>query len=164
MKWDDSISVAQNTRQRLPRQLEKFYAAGREAAAQDDPALLHKFRLEAKRIRYTLELFRPAYGPALERLLQALRKVQNALGDIQDCAAAARLVEDPAFREWADCRQRKLIGKLRTHWAGEFDAPGEERRWLRYLKTARREPAGSSSGAPPESRFGQMPKAPQISD
>jgi CHAD domain-containing protein len=144
MKWDDSISVAQNTRQRLPRQLEKFYAAGRDAAAQDDPALLHKFRLEAKRVRYTLELFRPAYGPGLEIMLQALRRVQNALGEIQDCAAA-RLVDDPAFRKWADRHQRKLIGELRKHWAGEFDAPGEERRWLRYLKTAKRSGPGHQS-------------------
>ena len=138
MKWDDSIPVAQNVRDRLPRVLEEFYATGREAVRQDDSALLHKFRLEAKRVRYTLELFRPAYGPEFEKLLKALRKAQNALGEIQDCASAARLVEDPEFRRWAERRQRKLTLKLRRYWTAEFDAPGEERRWLRYLKTAAR--------------------------
>ncbi len=137
MKWNDSISVARNARERLPRLLEKFYAAGREAARQDDPALFHKFRLETKRVRYTLELFRPVYGPRLEDLLKALRKTQNALGEIQDCASASRLVHDPEFRSWVEQRQRKLIAKLRRYWKSEFDAAGEERRWLRRLKTLR---------------------------
>ena len=150
MKWDDSIPVAQNAREQLPRLLEKFYAAGREATRQSDPALLHKFRLEAKRVRYTLELFRPVYGPGFEKLLKALQEAQSALGDIQDCASAAGLVEDPEFRAWVRKRQRKRIAKLRDYWADEFDAAGERRRWLRYLKTpATRECAPKQAGRTP---------------
>jgi CHAD domain-containing protein len=135
MKWNEAIPVEQNARQRLPRLLEKFYAAGREVIAHEDPETLHQFRLRGKRVRYTLELFRPLYGPGLEKLLKALRNAQTALGEINDCATARGLVPDPRFQSWIAERQARLRKEFHTYWAEEFDAPAKEQRCLRYLRT-----------------------------
>ena len=141
MKWDDTLPVAQNARERLPRLLEKFYAAGREVLAHEDPTTLHQFRLRGKRVRYTLEMFRPIYGPGLERLLKALRGAQNALGEINDCATARQIVSHPEFHEWVEKRQSKLHDEFRRYWRDEFDMPGQEKRWLRYLRVYTRRSA-----------------------
>jgi CHAD domain-containing protein len=145
MKWSPDLPVEQNARERLPRVLEKFYAAGREVYEHEDPATLHRFRLEGKRVRYTLELFRPVYGPGLEKLLKALRKAQTALGDINDCATARLIVTHPEFQQWVEDRQLKLREEFRTYWLDEFDKPGQELLWVHYLKTyARRRPVRKS--------------------
>jgi CHAD domain-containing protein len=70
----------------------KWFEAG-EAANDNGPASLHRFRLLGKRLRYTLELFTEIYGPPLEKQLRQLRSVQDRLGAIQDCVAALPLVE-----------------------------------------------------------------------
>jgi CHAD domain-containing protein len=134
MKWDDAISVAQNARERLPPLLEEFYAAGREVLSHEDAESLHRFRLRGKRVRYTLELFRPVYGPGLENLLKALRGAQTALGEINDCATVRLMAVHPDFQTWIEKRQSKLRVEFRDYWLGEFDAPGQEKRWLRYLR------------------------------
>jgi CHAD domain-containing protein len=141
MKWNAALPVEQNARERLPLLLEKFYAAGRAVADHEDSETLHRFRLEGKRVRYTLELFRPVYGPGLERLLQALKKAQTALGEINDCATAKQIADHPQFQEWVDDRQNDLRKEFRKYWTEEFDAAGQERRWLHYLRTYTRRSA-----------------------
>ncbi len=135
MKWDEALSVEQNARERLPGVLEKFYAAGRDVLRHEAPATLHRFRLQGKRVRYTLELFRPVYGPGLGKLIKALRKTQDALGVIQDGESANQIVAHPEFQNWVAERQEKLRADFRTYWKDEFDTPGQEQRWLRYLRT-----------------------------
>jgi CHAD domain-containing protein len=46
---------------------------------------LHRLRIAAKRLRYTLELFAPCYGDALRELAHELAKLQTALGELRDC-------------------------------------------------------------------------------
>jgi CHAD domain-containing protein len=48
-------------------------------------AELHAMRITAKRLRYTLEVFAPIYPGEMKSALQAVRKVQESLGDIHDC-------------------------------------------------------------------------------
>ena len=141
MKWNEDLPVEQNARERLPRLLEKFYAAGRDVLRDDTPETLHRFRLRGKRIRYTFELFRPVYGPGLGKLIKGLRKAQDALGAIQDCEAANEILAHPEFQKWVVERQGKLREDFRAYWKDEFDSPGQDQHWLRYLKTyARRRP------------------------
>ena len=141
MKWDQTDSVERNARARLPRVLEKFYAAGREVLQREDPGTLHRFRLQGKRVRYTLELFRPVYGPGLGKLLKVLRKAQDALGAIQDCETANQIVAHPEFQNGVKARQASLREDFRKYWQEEFDKPGQEPLWLRYLKTYARKVA-----------------------
>lgn len=143
LTWDPQASVAENARRQLPALVSHFFAAGRKTISRHTPlAELHAFRLEAKRFRYTLELFRPVFGPGLGRRIAELRRMQTLLGDINDCVITRQLVLNAAGRRIAEARQvldmlesridRKL-GELDSFWRSSFDAPGEEQRWARYL-------------------------------
>jgi len=55
------------------------YVARPEAAEQ-----LHEMRIAAKWLRYTMELFAPAYADGLREPLGAVKKVQELLGDLHD--------------------------------------------------------------------------------
>ena len=98
-----------------------------------------------KRFRYTLEMFRTPYGKPLDPYLDALRKVQNYLGDINDCATTRALVLDamptpsPQRRKIEralDCRMDKLIAEFLKYWRAEFDPAAQEARWRAFLAQA----------------------------
>ena len=76
--WEGSKSVAWNAREKLPELARGFFETGRALAA-SHPSLqaLHRFRLLTKRFRYTLELFRPCYGPVLDRRIEALKRYNS---------------------------------------------------------------------------------------
>src|SRR4029079_9463591 len=83
--WDASASVARNASQKLPEMTRQFFAAGRAAATLDSSLqAMHRFRIQTKRFRYSLDLFRDYYGPALEQRIEALRGLQDRLGAISD--------------------------------------------------------------------------------
>jgi CHAD domain-containing protein len=53
-----------------------------------DPARVeehHEMRIAAKRLRYAMELFAPAYDGALDRSIRAVKRLQTLLGDLHDC-------------------------------------------------------------------------------
>jgi CHAD domain-containing protein len=147
--WNERASPAANARRDLPRLTADFFQQVRVAlAARPSPEQLHRVRLAAKRIRYTLELFRPCYGPGLEVRIESLRKLQQVLGEINDCASARRLLAEiiPVFPRRAEVerflasRLRKKTQELRNLWGEKIDAPGEEIRWVRYLARSARAP------------------------
>jgi CHAD domain-containing protein len=126
---------------RLPGLAGDFFSAGRTLLAADvTNALLHQLRLRGKRLRYSLELFRALYGPVLEDRLAAMRKLQNSLGEVNDCHSTRVLLDaDPdtatkaEFLAWLNRRETRRARDFRKLWAESFDAPGEEARWQAYL-------------------------------
>jgi CHAD domain-containing protein len=46
---------------------------------------LHKMRIAAKWLRYSLETFAPLYVDELKKYIQVIREVQDVLGEIHDC-------------------------------------------------------------------------------
>lgn len=147
IKWDEAASAAQNARRKLPGLAAEYFAEGRAVVAgKGSPAAWHRLRLRTKRLRYTLELFRPCYGPGLEQRLHALRQAQQILGEINDCAAAGRLIDgllpprSPQrlrLRRFLDERARRKLGEFRDYWSKEFDKAGQEQAWRGYLARAR---------------------------
>ena len=148
LKWDESLNAAGNARVILPRMAVAYFENGRKLA-QDPPSAseLHGFRLDTKALRYTLELFRPCYGPGLERRLAVLRKIQTYLGEINDYATtiqlvAARLPEDdaerPRIQRLLEARARRKTAEFRRYARQLFRDAGEERRWSAYLSRPRR--------------------------
>ena len=134
-------------RRTLPAMAADFFKAGRKAASHPSAApQLHAFRLEAKRFRYTLELFEEFYGPSYRKRLAQVREIQGILGRRQDCAATEALIRaaadfDPEAERVMralERRARKLEAEFVEYWKGTFDSEGQERLWLRYL--ARRAP------------------------
>jgi CHAD domain-containing protein len=141
--WSVSKSPAGNARDRLPALAGRFFAAGRKLVESDcPPEAFHRFRIKTKKFRYTLELFSPLYGPALERRLASLRKLQKFLGEMNDCAmtlaVSARACEKadalPAnISESLNEKILQMMADFRRYWIETFDAPGENRAWINYL-------------------------------
>lgn len=141
--WDAAKSATENARSHLPKLVMQYFQAGRRLF-ENEPDLdtLHQFRLETKRFRYTLELFRPRYGPGLEQRLALLKEVQQHLGDINDCATTMNLLQgrlpersrrrDQMMR-FLENRATKKSAELRDYWQTTFDAPGQEALWSNYL-------------------------------
>jgi CHAD domain-containing protein len=144
---DESLSAQASACVLLPKMMQAYFKAGRKlTGAPSSPAAMHKFRLETKALRYTLELFRSCYGPALERYLPALRSIQDCLGAMSDYATtkdliAARLPADAPERvkmeRFLAAGTRRKWLEFRRYWLRTFKQPGQERRWLNYLSHPR---------------------------
>jgi len=160
MEWDPMAGAGENVRLRLPSVMAEFFALGRSASTGADPVRLHAFRMAAKRFRYTLEIFRPLYGPGLEARIETVRRIQVMLGDRQDFAVLSARLRNALMPSEAllealrasDEKGRELEERFGAYWREEFDLPGAEIRWTRYLvrrPPADRPQATAPSAAPP---------------
>jgi CHAD domain-containing protein len=150
MKLKPSESAAENARVVLPKMARKYFEAGRKAIqGKQPPQQLHRFRLETKRFRYTLELFQPLYGPNLERYLRALRELQGALGKVSDYQAIERVLSNDAeIKKEIEHALKGKLKDLRQSWRA-FDSDGQLKRWRTYLagdhsKPRTRRPPGTA--------------------
>ena len=153
MKLDPSISAAENARRVLPKMARKYFEAGRDAInSKRPPDELHAFRLETKRFRYTLELFRPLYGPTLDEYLKQLRALQGALGDVSDCQAIERVLSgDGELIKQIDRILKMRVRALRQSWRA-FDSDGQLKRWRTYLAGEHSRPRARHAPAQPQAK------------
>jgi CHAD domain-containing protein len=87
--WKLGQSLEANLSRALPALAEEFFDSGTVALADHASyRKLHQFRLQAKRFRYTLELFEPFYGSEMASGAGILKELQDRLGAINDCATA----------------------------------------------------------------------------
>ena len=78
--------------QRLAR-CEKRVRRRATALEDGDDAALHSLRIAAKKLRYAVEFFRPLFARRVARdYARALAGLQDALGKLNDCASARRLL------------------------------------------------------------------------
>lgn len=147
--WNGRLGAAANARRQLPRLAAEFFSLVAAALeGEPDAERLHRVRLAAKHIRYTLELFRPCYGPALEERIGRLRELQQVLGEINDCAVTRRLVTNDSgpspqrqkAEQFLAERLRQKVIELRQKWAAGMGDAREQRRWIQYLAKNAREP------------------------
>ena len=138
----ESADAGENARRVLPALVSKYFAKVRKQLSRDpSPPELHAIRLATKRLRYTLELFRPCYGPGFETRMAELREVQKLLGDVNDASAARKLLSEAMnsgaqkkrMETYLDDRAEKKAADFRREWTEVFDAPGRERWWTAYL-------------------------------
>jgi len=136
-------TVEDMARRKLPRLAQRFFREGRRVARQGSPAEeMHRFRLTAKKFRYTLELFAGLYGAAGADWLEQVKTVQTLLGDIHDAWVARGLVEDmgasaemvAAFKR----RQRRKMREFRQTW--EEGMAGAAKQWVRAFQHVPRKP------------------------
>ena len=144
--WDPSRDAAESAREVLPQLASELFTVGRRIVESPlDIEALHQFRLRTKRFRYTLELFEPLYGPGLKKHLTQLRRLQNHLGGVNDCSVSRTLITDIQRRhrkvrkvkkvlKWLDRSEESRAEGFLSYWRETFDAPGEEDRWVRYLR------------------------------
>ena len=154
-----STPVEVTTRQMLPRMAMEYFSCGKDATRDQTTAEdLHRFRIAAKNLRYTLDLFAPLYGTSINGLLQQLKGVQTLLGEINDCVTVQRMVSRhrggrkilAALKK----RQRKNAEQFRRHWTAAFSSAAAVRRWTENLRlvgdqtrVARKPPARSAPAA-----------------
>ncbi len=134
--WVESATAPENAALELPKMARAYFRSGRALLKRKpSPRTLHRFRLESKRFRYTLELFRPCYGPGLEQRLAKLREIQTHLGEISDCSATIGLVgqSQKPFSAFLKRRMAAKTSALHLYWEQTFDAAGQEKWWTGYL-------------------------------
>jgi CHAD domain-containing protein len=96
-------TVEDNARRIIDVRLSELFAFAKYV---DDPANvteLHDLRIAAKRLRYSLELFRFAFPKQLEALIDEVKTVQEHIGDMHDADVMIErvrevLLEDAAGR------------------------------------------------------------------
>jgi CHAD domain-containing protein len=145
--WDQTSDVRRNAQTRLPELTRAWIAEGNGLTGGAlVPAAMHRFRLHTKSLRYTLELFRPCYGPGLDRRLAVLRQLQNLLGAISDCQTirdfvASYLADDDPERKRIEAlltsRSKRKCAEFRSSWKRTFAQPERQRLWLQYLARPR---------------------------
>lgn len=126
----------------LPGMVKEHFRRGEAAVGKKMPAhKIHRFRIAAKKFRYTLDFFTPLYAGALPLLIERLKDVQTLLGDINDCASARRIVKAEATGQGAEGvrrevlsglkeRQRKKTEEFREQYTAEFSSASARRQWL----------------------------------
>jgi CHAD domain-containing protein len=75
-------------------------------------AELHAMRIAAKKLRYILEAFAPLYEGELKQTLQAMRQIQDELGEIHDCDVWSDFL--PGFIEKESQRTLAYFGHTRS--------------------------------------------------
>ena len=149
LKWDARAPVAANARRELPRMVSAYFSRVRAfLAAGGTPRKLHRLRLASKRLRYTLELFRPCYPAGLEERLDALKKLQDGLGEVNDAVASGRLLRralkrQPKVRRFLEDRAVEKAAQVVRYWKETFDAAGQEAWWTDFLAHHARTPGQS---------------------
>jgi triphosphatase len=100
--WTSLVPLAQARKLRQPvreyaqgalaRRYRQVRRRGRGRARLDAEAL-HRLRIAVKKLRYTGQFFAPLFAPRRAApMLAALEALQDALGGMNDCATAARLL------------------------------------------------------------------------
>jgi len=74
---------------------------------------IHEMRMCAKWLRYTCETFAPLYSNGLKIPLQALRGLQEALGDLHDCDVWIQYL--PGFMREEEKRTLTYFGNARSY-------------------------------------------------
>jgi CHAD domain-containing protein len=147
-KWGPkNEDAAANASRELPILVSRFFADTRQVLAKPLTAdMLHKLRIAGKKLRYTLELFRPVYAAGLEERLDELKKLQDWLGDAHDVAAAREIIgkralqNQPGIAEFLNKREAAQVAGFTRYWKKTFDAKGQEAWWTDFLSQEARPP------------------------
>jgi CHAD domain-containing protein len=123
----------------LPDLAQEFFVRGSQAAdAGCSAGELHQFRVAAKKLRYTLELFTTLYSPALGAWIERIRSIQGLAGAIDDCASVRRMLGGSPGAEAVEItlgkKQRKQIEEFLHTWKERFASPDHAREWIHYLR------------------------------
>ncbi|MGH9645276.1 MAG: CHAD domain-containing protein, partial [Bryobacteraceae bacterium] len=115
----------------------EVFRAGRGAALPKSTRLrMHRLRLKAKEVRYTLELFEPVFGSGTQTIMESLKGLQEKLGAINDCETTLEMIHRDRS---AAATVRRLAGEreaeFRTYWKERF-GPRERVRWKAVFEAA----------------------------
>jgi CHAD domain-containing protein len=85
---------------------------------------IHRLRIEAKKLRYTLELFAPVLGAAFDGWIERLKALQKVLGVISDCETVREMIERQGGNRRIDAalrrKARRKLDEFRQLWVDSF--------------------------------------------
>jgi hypothetical protein len=110
---DPKRSLAENARIILKMRIAEYYHYTPIVHDEHAGVLLHELRIAAKRLRYTLEMFRDVFGEDGERQIERVKAIQELLGELHDCDVRIELIEDE-LAELAGRQMRELSTRLKT--------------------------------------------------
>jgi CHAD domain-containing protein len=95
---DARRTVADVAAERIARRYRKLRKKARRLRDANDPdAALHEVRIDAKKLRYLLEIFRTAFADEdVDALVKPLKKLQSSLGDANDATVHLAIVRSAA--------------------------------------------------------------------
>lgn len=98
LPWADGAPGRKALRKRVRKSWRRLAAAVDAAECAEHPGerrrQLHEARKTAKRTRYAAESLREVFGEDAERLAEAARSVQSALGDLNDSVVMIRAITE----------------------------------------------------------------------
>ena len=106
---DPDATLAVNARRILAVRMAEFYSYTRVVPLEEATEALHALRIAAKRLRYTLELFRSVFGERGERQIERVKALQEELGELHDSDVRIALIEDELARVAVD--QAAAVGQ-----------------------------------------------------
>lgn len=110
---DPKATLAENARAILKVRIAEYYHYTPIVHDEQAGVLLHDLRIAAKRLRYTLEMFRKPLGADAERQIERVKAVQEALGDLHDCDVRIALIEE-VLVDLAGQQMRDLSSQLKS--------------------------------------------------
>ncbi|MGH2615396.1 MAG: CHAD domain-containing protein [Thermomicrobiales bacterium] len=91
---DPDATVLENARRVLAVRIAEFYSYEPVIVHPELSEALHDLRIAAKRLRYTLELFRPQFAKPGDRQIERVKVLQEALGTLHDHDVRIDLIGD----------------------------------------------------------------------
>ena len=118
---DPNASLAENARIILRLRIAEIYSYAPIVGDEGELEALHDMRISAKRLRYTLELFRAVFGEDGELQVERVKELQELLGQLHDHDVRIALIEDEltnlAVEQTADVGRALAAAPASAHQA-----------------------------------------------
>ncbi len=124
---DPDGTLAENAERIVAVRVEELRSFSPAVLDPEEVRALHDMRIAAKRLRYVLELTRPALGERAAKGARTAKKLQDVLGEIHDCdVMLPRVREHEAVGAAVHlaARREELHAKFRRAWR-RLEASGE---------------------------------------
>ncbi len=94
IRVDPGKSLYFHMRNALPARMDEFYSRHSQALIPGNWNDLHRLRISAKRLRYSMELYQNCFESDFANTIESVKTIQDNLGKIQDCGMMIAFYED----------------------------------------------------------------------
>lgn len=96
--------------------LKEFYSHWRDPNQTPTPAQLHDLRISGKRLRYSADSLRILYPDRLALLIDLLKRLQDLLGEMQDCEMQRAVIEADLARRKPSKNEAVALQRIIQHY------------------------------------------------